>query len=209
VKMLNIVGAGSFGREIFSWMNTCEYVKKFDEVRFIDDNLNSFNSFEYLPKIHCTIKDFFPEKDETCVLSIANPRKKREVVNLLKSRGASFSSFIHPSVIVGSNTIIGEGVVLCPNVVVSCDVTIRDFVFLNIGAVIGHDAYLGCYTTLSPNSVIMGFATLGEGVFIGSNAAVLPKVLIEDFATVGVSTAALRKVESGKTILGVPGKLIG
>jgi sugar O-acyltransferase (sialic acid O-acetyltransferase NeuD family) len=209
MNILNIVGAGSFGREIFSWMNTCDYAKKFDEVRFIDDNLASFASYEKLPQVYCSIKDFSPKSNETCILSIADPRKKKVIVQLLKPRSIYFSSFIHPSVIIGSNTTLGEGVVLCPNAVLSCDVTIRDFVFLNVSASVGHDAYVDRYTTLSSHTDIMGFATLGEGVFVGSHGTVLPKVLIENFATVGVSSAALRKVESGKTILGVPGKLIG
>jgi sugar O-acyltransferase (sialic acid O-acetyltransferase NeuD family) len=208
MNRLNIYGASSTGREVYSWMHNCGYTEKFNEIQFIDDNTKALEHYNGYPPINHQAKDFIPDENDTSILAIEEPRKKIEMVSMLCARGIHLSTFIHPSVVIGTGTTIGKGSILCPNVVVSTDVKLEDYVFLNVSAVVGHDAGIGRYSTLSAHALVMGFATIGEAVFVGGHGIVLPKVLIGDHATVGVGSAVLRKVEPKTTVLGVPAKPI-
>jgi sugar O-acyltransferase (sialic acid O-acetyltransferase NeuD family) len=209
MSRLIIVGAGSYGREIYSWVSTCPIKSQYGEIVFIDDNGNSLTNHDNYPPIIGSISEFSPNQTDVFLLGIAEPKTKVVIVEKLLSKGCEFIQFIHPSCQLGINVSIGVGSVLLPNVIVSCDASIADFVSVNVNSSVGHDVQIGKYSTLSSHVDLMGFATLGTGVFIGSHGCVLPKVLVEDFATVGVSSAVLRRVDASKTVLGVPAKPIG
>jgi sugar O-acyltransferase (sialic acid O-acetyltransferase NeuD family) len=208
MKSLVIVGSGSFGRELYSWMSTSGFLTQFPEVFFIDDNLNSLQYYSDLPEVKATIQNFEPNSNHSCILAIAEPHMKKIISKQLVDKNVTWLSFYHPTSIVGNSNTLGTGIIMCPYSVVSCNAAISDFVSLNVAASVGHDVAIGKYSTLSSHTDIMGFATLGEGVFVGSHGTVFPGCIVGEYAKIGVSSAAIRKVEKNTTVLGVPAKVI-
>jgi sugar O-acyltransferase (sialic acid O-acetyltransferase NeuD family) len=210
MKKLIIVGAGGFGREILAWIKEVQTpAQGYETVCFIDDNLQALDQYNYQGKIISRIQDYCPQEGDVLVMGIAAPpRRKLEIAESLLQKGAKFISLIHPSAVIGNNVRLGQGCVICQNVVMTCDILIGDFVSINVLSVIGHDASIKDGCTLYPFVSVNGFARVGKGVSIGSHGCILPGSVIGDFATVGAGSVVLKYVKPGSTVLGVPSKML-
>jgi len=211
-----IMGCGGFGREVYGWLLDAikdGALKPTDRVRwevagFIDDTSNAPDIFPGLPPILSKIDEFQPDAHTFLVCAIASPQAKKALTEKLLARGAQFLGVVHPTVVIGRNVIIGQGVVICPFTVLSADLVVGDFVTINSGCTIGHDSSIADYCTLSGHCDVTGGVKLAEGVFLGSHAVVIPKVTVGAYAVVGAHSVAIRKVPAGVTVFGVPAKRI-
>lgn len=209
MKNILIVGAGGFGREVFVFANHCIASGENWHIKgFLDDNKDALKNLKYPVEIVSGISDYAPEPDELCLVAIANPKIKKQVVADLRSRGAKFATLIHPTSIVGHNVEISEGVIVCPFVSIPCDSKIGEFTHINTNCTIAHDSELGAYTTLSAGCDITGYTTLGEGVFFASNVACVPNSKVGDWASVGINSFVISKLKGGESYLGNPARPI-
>ncbi len=208
MERLIIVGAGGFGREIYSWLEDVPgNGNKWQCIGFLDDNPKALEGYNYDLKIIGSIRDYQPRTDDLLVMGIAAPiPEKLKIISNLRSKGGRFISLIHPSVSIGKNVRIGDGCVICRNVILTCDISIGDFVTINLISTIGHDVSIGDGCTLHPFVALSGFSKLGRGVLIGTNACLLPGARIGDFATVGAGAVVVKDVEAQTTVVGVPAK---
>lgn len=209
MKKILIVGAGGFGREVYNWIkDSREKYPDWQVEGFLDDNLLALKEYNYEVGVISTVLDYQPQENEHLVMAIGSPKIKSELVNLLKHKGAKFETFIHRTAIIGENVKIGQGSVLCPNSIITCDAVIGEFVTINCGSGTGHDASVGDYSTLSGQVDITGFARVGKRVSIGSSACILPGVIIEDDSAIGAGSVVVRNVREGSTVFGNPAKCI-
>jgi sugar O-acyltransferase (sialic acid O-acetyltransferase NeuD family) len=209
VKRLLIIGAGGFGREVLCWARDVEPTQSEWEIGgFLDANPKALEGFNAPVGILGDPAIFEPAETDRCVCAIGDPVTKRRVVSGLEARGAKFLSLVHPSVIIGADCRIGAGCILCPNVVLTTNVSLGRFIILNLGATVGHDARAGDWCTLSVHADVAGKAILGEAVFAGSHSFVLPGVRVGDRAVVGAGSVVTHNVPPGSTMFGVPAKLI-
>jgi sugar O-acyltransferase (sialic acid O-acetyltransferase NeuD family) len=207
MRKLLIVGAGGFGREVYAWASDFPKESRDWEITgFLDDNLQALDHYHYDVPIIGTISDYIPKPDECLVLAVGLPPVKRNIIELLNSRGASWITLIHPTVVIGRNVQIGEGCVVCPHAMVTCDITLGNFVTLNAHSTVGHDAVVGDRTTASVHADITGFVQIGEDVFLGSHASILPGAKVGDRAVIGAGSVVLKRVKPGVTVIGVPAK---
>jgi sugar O-acyltransferase (sialic acid O-acetyltransferase NeuD family) len=210
MKKLVIVGAGGFGREILAWIKDVPTpAKEYETICFLDDNPKALEPYNYQEPIIGGIQDYRPREGDALVMGIAAPtQRKLEIADSLLQRGARFISLIHPTAFLGNNVKLGQGCVICQNVIITSDVTIGNFVSINVLVAIGHDVLLGDGCTLYSFVNVNGFAKLGRGVEVGSHGTILPRAVVGDFAKVGAGSVVLKNVKPGSTVLGVPAKLI-
>jgi len=203
---LYIVGAGGFGRELFNWIKQHpDSGKAWNFAGFLDDNADALKGFDhYQPGVVGSVMGYKPKAGEVLLCSISVPKIKRPIVEDLQKRGAEFISFVHPRATVGGNVRIGMGTIICPGVVVTCDVTLGDFVLLNVNSTVGHDAKVGHYVTAAAHTDVTGFCTVGDGVTLGSHAHLIPHSKVGDGATVGAGACVVTPVEAGTTVVGNP-----
>lgn len=209
---LIIVGAGPMGRELYSWLlQHPDLGIKWNIKGFLDDE--KYNKYvhddpinNYPIKILNTIKLYEPCEQDRLIVAIGDPRAKKSIVEQLNVKNVRYFTFIHPSVNLATNVQIGEGSIICPNTIISCDSSIGNHVIINLACTIGHDVTIGEYVTLSSHVDITGNCELKEGVFMGSHAVVLPKTIVGKYATIGAGSVGIRKIQENSTILGVPGK---
>ena len=175
---------------------------------FIDDNVHALDGFDIQYKILGTISEWQPGKDEQYVLAIAAPQIKERIVPILKNRGAKFATIIPPTSSIGARSKLGEGVVMYGEVGISVDVTVGDFVLFNALNGIGHDVTIGDYCTFGPKVCISGGTKIGRCVNVGALASTFPGVEVGDYATIGMNSAAIRRVKANTTVMGVPAKAI-
>lgn len=206
---LIIVGAGGMGREVFSWLSHEIRGKKDLRIKgFLDDKSEALVGLSYPVKVVGSISDYQPSNNESLVVSILDPKIKKQIVESLAHKGANFYTLIHPSAIIGTNVSIGKGCVICPGCILTNDITIGDFVFINASSTIGHDSIIGEYTSVNGKVEITGNVEVGVECLFGVGAKVIPKRRIGNGATIGAGSVVIRNVPSGVTVFGNPAKSI-
>lgn len=209
MKRLLIVGAGGFGREVFSWaLHTNVKDRDWEVGGFLDSNPKALDGYGFKIGILGDPLAYTPLERDVLVCAIGNPAIRLRLCRDLKARGARFLTLIHPTAVIGLDCTIGEGCILCPGAILTTNVTLGNFVVLNVHSTVGHEAVIGDGCTLSGHADVTGNTTLGEGVFLGSHASVLPSAKVGDYAVVGAGSVVLRKVRAHSTVVGVPAKQI-
>ena len=209
MKNVLIIGAGGFGREVFAWCRADPGYGKTWQIRgFLDDNPNALDGFTVHARIVGKVSDYQAAPDEECICAIGHPGTKKRIVELLLARGAVFRSLIHPSVVMGSMVTLGQGVVLCPGVVLTSHLVVGDFVMFNCLSSAGHDVQVGRFATISGHCDLTGFVEVGEGVFMGSRASIIPGRKIGAGATVGAGSVVITNVAPATTVFGNPARRI-
>lgn len=209
MKRLLIVGAGGFGREVLSWASALDHQQNPWKVAgFLDSNPRVLDGFGLETGIVGDPLSYVPAENDLLVCAIGDPKTKLTLCRRLKERGGQFLTLIHPTAVIGLGCKLGVGCLVCPGAVATTDVTLGDFVALNVHATVGHDAIIGDGCTLNAHCDVTGGARLGEGVFLGSHAAILPGATVGDYAVVGAGSVVLRSVRSRTTVVGVPARVI-
>jgi sugar O-acyltransferase (sialic acid O-acetyltransferase NeuD family) len=211
MKNLLIVGAGGFGREIFSWATDMINAQKatWAITGFLDDDANALEGYNYPISILSSLDNYTVGPNDTFVCAVGDPATKEKIIAKLKAKGAkNFATIVHPTAVLGYNVQLGEGVILCPMVVINADAKLGDFVTVNNQSNVGHNSTVGQYTQISGYCDITGGVTIGEKAFFGSSVAVLPGTKIGNNVIVGAGSVVVRRVEDDSTVFGNPAKKI-
>ena len=207
-KRLYIAGAGGFGREVATWARDfCQAREDWELVGFLDDNPAALAGYPSELQVVGAVDSFRFAPHDRVFVAICEPRVKKQIVEKLKGR-AEFATIIHPRAIMGVGCKIGAGSILCPDVVLTTNVTIGDHVHLNLKVTVGHDSSVGSYSTLNSHVDITGAVVVEEAVFMGSHAVVLPRGHVGANSRVGAGSVVLRHVSAGDTVLGVPAQRV-
>jgi sugar O-acyltransferase (sialic acid O-acetyltransferase NeuD family) len=207
-KDFYLLGAGGFSRELESWVNDTDFADKYSFKGFIDDNLDALKGFENSFKVLDVFLEGKLWKGKNILLGIAASDIKQKAFGLLLNEKCNLLSFSHKFTLVGNNSILGKGYVLCPFVVVSCNVTLGVCVTVNSGSQIGHDVTIGDFSSIMANVDIGGGANIGKNVFIGSNAVIVPGVKIPDNTRIGAGSVVIRSIKQSGSYFGNPAKKI-
>jgi sugar O-acyltransferase (sialic acid O-acetyltransferase NeuD family) len=205
MKRVLILGAGGFGRELYHWLlQHPDSGRAWEVAGFLDDRPDALAGFDFPVGIVSAVKAYTPGADDLLVCAIGQPKVKRPLCEELRRRGARFLTFVHPSVVLGGRVELGEGVVLCPGVVITSCIRLDDLVMVNCCSSVGHDVRIGAYSTLCGHCDITGNCVLGESVFVGSGASLIPGVQVGDAAVVGAGSVVIRAVRAGASVFGNP-----
>ncbi len=209
MKRLFIVGAGGFGREVLAWASAIAPMQQDWEISgFLDSNPAALAGMRPDVQILGDPLDYQFGDADRFVCAIGDPDTRMRLCLQLQERGATFVNLIHPTAIVGPGCLLGRGVILCPYSVLSCDVSVGDYVAFNVHSGAGHDAVIGDGCTISAHCDITGHVRLGRRVFVGSHASILPGVTVGDHSVIGAGSVVLRDVKVGSTVMGVPARVI-
>lgn len=205
-KRVVIVGAGGFGRGVYSWLSQSprhRQAKSIQEVVFVDDKLPDAH-----PKapVVGTVRDYKPDENDEVIVAVGVPEVRREIVERLDAMGAIFHSFIDDRAIIAEGVQIGQGAVICPGTVISANAAIGSHVHINFNCSVGHDTLLGNFTTLSPMTNVMGEVLVGSEVFFGGSSSVLPRIAIGDGVVVGAGSTVVHGLENHATVKGTPAR---
>ena len=208
MERILIAGAGGFGREVLQWALDAGLDSGGCRIAgFLDDNPEALSGF---PGIRVPVvgplRTYEPGPGEQLICAIGMPKQKRRIIEPLVRRGVRFVTVVHPTAIIGRNVVLGTGCLVAPRTTLTADIEIGDFVTLNCGCSVGHDARIGSWATLNGHCDVTGNVRLGEGVLMGTHAAVIPGIEVGDWAVIGAGSVAMRHVAPETTVVGVPAK---
>ena len=140
-----------------------------------------------------------------------SPKGRQKIIESLASRTdeMDFPFVIDDEVILSKSASIGKGSVIMGGSLISSNSRIGDFVKMNFFARVHHDVEIGNYCTIAPGATVLGRVKLGEEVYVGANATIMPGIEIGDQAIIGAGAVVTKDVEAGRTVAGVPARIIG
>lgn len=211
MRELVIVGAGGFGREMFQWLTDWMVTLRPPHTRyrikgFLSNQPDDLRGFDLPVPILDDPDEYVPAPGDRLVLAIGAVKARKRIAEGLLHRGARFLTCRHPTALVASSAVLGDGVIVCPFATVSANVTLDDFVLLNFYASCGHDATVGRFSVLSPYATVNGFGVLEDEVFMGTHATVAARRRVGARASISANSAALNDVPADTLVQGVPGR---
>lgn len=199
MKSICIFGAGGSARET-SWIaQRCGY-----EVAALLD-LQDGESYGEIPVL---AENFFDKTKHLAVVAIGSSARRKKIVNNIASKhGDVFISLIDPSVLMLSpNITIGNGAVIAPQCVLTCDIIVGEFCQINIGSSIMHDVQAGSFFTTAPGVRINGKVKIGDMVYFGSNASTKEEISITDQVVIGAGACVVKDITESGVYVGIPAK---
>lgn len=198
MKLICIVGAGGFGKEILQLIRTLGLEIGF----FVDDFADTDTPVCGLPVKR--FKNLDPDK-HAVVIAIGDPHTREKIVKQLPA-GIETPTLIHPTAILGDNVRLGRGSVICAYSVLTVDIELGAFAQININCTIGHDTKTGKFFTSSPGVSISGKTVVGDYGRFGPNSSTVEKVTLGDDIFVGAGAVVTKNLQQPGVYLGAPAR---
>ncbi|TDE04773.1 acetyltransferase [Flavobacterium sandaracinum] len=210
MKNIAIIGAGGFGREVKTILDSINKVTpSYFFVGFYDDGLQKgeiVNGFPVLGGV-----EDINEINEDCsiVIAIGDPKIKFSIFNKIRNTKIDFPNIIHPNVLISDDFVdIGVGNIICAGCIITCNIVIKDFVILNLMCTVGHDTTIASFSSFMPSVNISGEVLIEERVYVGTGAKIINQLEIGQNTIVGAGAVVSKSLPENCTAVGIPAKPI-
>lgn len=130
---------------------------------------------------------------------------RQRLFSLLRDRRLSMPPLVHPSAIVASEVVLGEGTQLMAGVIVQPGTVIDENVLLNTRVTVDHHCRIGAHVHVAPGAILCGEVNLADRVFIGAGAILIQGVAVGAGAQVAAGATVVKNIAAG--IRFIPGRL--
>lgn len=209
MKNLLIIGARGAGRETFFTANhSIGFGTEFIVKGFLDGKADALDGLGNYPPIISPVEDYIVKEDDVFVCALGDPYWRKYYVDIILQKGGKFISLIDKSASIGINAKIGIGCVIREFAVISCDVIIGNYVYVQPYVDIGHDAIVGDYCHLNTRAFMGGYSKMETMSIIHTHGVLMPHKTLCKGAIIGAGSVAIRNVKAGITVVGNPAKKI-
>lgn len=130
-----------------------------------------------------------------------------EVATLLKSKGFTLVTAIHPRAVIAAGVPVGAGTVIAAGAVVNPNAAIGENVIVNTCASVDHDCVIEDGAHLSPGVRLAGGVHIGRGAWIGIGSTIIDKLHVGAGAIIGAGAVVVRDVPKQVVARGVPARV--
>lgn len=199
-EQILIVGAGGQGKVVADIAKLTGYKR----IVFLDDNDEVKECGGY--PVVGNSEDASCYQDYDCILAIGNSKTRQKVMTSLQAMGMSMATLIHPSAIVASDVMIGEGSVVMAGAVISPGARIGRGCIINTCASVNHDCELGEFVHVSVGAHVAGTVTIGDHTWIGAGAIVSNNITITKECMIGAGAVVVTDLLETGVYIGVPAR---
>jgi sugar O-acyltransferase (sialic acid O-acetyltransferase NeuD family) len=157
------------------------------------------------------LRDFPPGSVElvNALGTTTDTRARQNLYATYKGHGYQFAPIIHPSAILSSAIVLGEGVQVMAGAVIQPGSSVGDNCIINTSASIDHDCVIEGHVHLAPGVTLSGKVCIGEGAHLGTGASVIQGMSIGSGALVAAGSVVAENVPDQAQVKGVPAKQYG
>lgn len=208
-ERLLIYCAGGLGRDVLKMarrMNREE--PRWSEIVFVDDY---FKGEEMNGAPVWKFEDYLSRRDaEHDAFVIANGERvyRKQIFEKLKETGCPLTTLVHPGVYLDENDHVGEGSVITEGNIFGGSITLGRSVYVSLACVIGHDAKLDDFVTLSHDVNISGSVHVGEGTYIGTGTVIRDEVKVGKNCIIGMGSLVTKDIPDGVVAYGAPCRVV-
>ncbi len=205
-RTLGIWGFGGLGRELL------------ELARIINDREKTWDSFFFIvdgaedkEKYGLEVCEYFEAKEKYAdnldvVVGIGEPVVRESKIEILVRDGVSIPRLIHPDVHIPKTTCIGVGVIVQYGCFISCGANISDYTYVFPLAGVGHDVFIGKYSTISSYSSLAGNVHIGDNTYIAPGTIVKENINIGNYSVIGLGSVVHRDIPDGVIAMGNPAR---
>ncbi|MCS5480811.1 acetyltransferase [Corynebacterium sp. YIM 101645] len=211
INRVVVVGAAGFGRESLDVLEAMQAGgADLEMMGVIDDNPSEVNlnrlAARGVPYLG-TVDNWLSSSPSNIgfVLGVGNPSVRRRLAQRLENAGFSPFSAVHPKSVIGSESKLSAGVVICAGAVIDTNVQLGSHVHINKNVTIGHDVSVGDFVSVNPAAVIAGEVRIQDDVLVGATATVLQNLTVGERTIVGAAALVTKDVPNDVVVKGVPG----
>lgn len=209
MKDLVIIGAGGFGRETQAMVDEInEVTPTWNFIGFIADSSDgpTPEGFEVLGNVEY-LKHMDPKP--YAVIAIASAAARERIANECAAAGIPFATLIHPTVrMKGALCTVGEGSILCENVVLAVNSHVGKHCIMNMSCGLGHDTVIDDFVSMMSETITGGDTHIGTRCYFGLRCTVINQLDIAPDCTFGAGAVVVKDAAVPGTYVGVPAKLI-
>lgn len=206
MQNLVIIGAGGLAREAYDLAYLCYGNNSGFRVKgFLSDGPSDIESLGY-PPVLAKVANYNVEPDDVFFCAIGKVYDRKKTVEIILSKGGKFINLIHPTAVISPSVKIGTGVAIKAFCVLSSDVIVEDFSYLQSSVIMGHDVHIGKYCQVNSFSFFAGYTRIHDLVTVNAGAKTVQNVVIEEESVVGIGSVVLNRVKKGTTVFGSPAR---
>lgn len=208
MKKCVIIGAGTYG-QVYA-----EYLKEEYEIKgFFDSNpkLKGRQVSGY-PVLGCVshIEKYMEDHDGTNIfIPLGDNDRRVELLERFENLGYNLPSFIHKSVSLSENVVLGKSIYILPSTSIMPYTNIGDYTMISMGVNIAHhvDIAKGCFFSQGCN--VGASIKIDKYAYFGMAVAVMTGVKkIGTGSLMGVGAVIIRNVPARAVMVGNPGKVL-
>lgn len=140
-------------------------------------------------------------------IAIGDNNIRGKVFESMKAKlKASPVNAIHPSAIIASSVMVGEGVMVAAGAVINPLSKIGDGAICNTSCSIDHECMVGQFSHIGPGTILCGNVIVGKRSFVGAGAVVRQGIVIGDDVIIGAGAVIVKDVADRMIIVGNPQK---
>ena len=163
-KKLLILGAGGFGQTI---AEVAELLGNWENISFVDDRWPEQQWLGCYPIVsNIQNLSLIKQQDFEAILAVGNNQIRQKWQQLLLDLSIPITTIIHPHAVISPSAKIGRGVSIMAGCIVGTKTVIHDGVILNIGTLLDHDVIIEDFCHLSVGVKVAGGKRISQQTFL-------------------------------------------